>query len=48
MEMVETAKDDRVRAQALNILTENDEKKRNLLTDSYVLDITFDKVQSQD
>ncbi|NAL78241.1 hypothetical protein, partial [Nitrososphaera sp. AFS] len=42
----ETTKDERVRCQALGILAETDEKKRNLLTDSYVLDITFDTIRS--
>jgi transcriptional regulator with XRE-family HTH domain len=46
MEMAETIKDERVRCQALGILAETDEKKRNLLTDSYVLDITFDTMKS--
>ena len=45
MEMAETTKDERVRSQALGILAETDEKKRNLLTDSYVLDISFDTIK---
>lgn len=46
MEMAETTKDERVRCQALGILDETDEKKRNLLTESYVLDITVDTIKS--
>lgn len=47
MEMSENTKDDRVKCQALNILQQNDEKKRLLLTDNYVLNNAFDFVDRQ-
>ncbi len=47
MQMSENTKDDRVKCQALNILQQNDEKKRLLLTDNYVLNNAFDFVDRQ-
>jgi hypothetical protein len=47
MELAENTKDERVKCQALNLLQENDQKKRDLLSDSHVINEALGFIENQ-